>query len=199
MELREIGRAAVGQDDAAVTAVVSLAHGGVDADLGGDAGDDQILDAAIPQRQLQVGLEECALAGLIDHRLAFDRIKLWDDVVAGLAAHQDAAHRSGVADAQRRRAALDLGRRCIRQIRAVALARVDHQHAGRARSAEDGPARADRGLQQRDVVTERFAEPAGLEEIALHVDDDERSAIELDCNRLRLGDNLSFHHPPRGQ
>ena len=47
VELREIGGAAVGEHDAAVAAIVGLAHRGVDADLGGDAADDQRLDAAI--------------------------------------------------------------------------------------------------------------------------------------------------------
>ena len=37
VELREIGGAAVAEHDAAVAAVVGLAHGGVDAHLGGDA------------------------------------------------------------------------------------------------------------------------------------------------------------------
>ena len=136
MEFREIGPAAVGQHDAAIAAVVGLAHGGVDADFGGDAGDDQIVDAAILQREIEIGGVERALAGLVDHRLAVDRIKLGDDVVAGLAAHQDAAHRTGVADALARRAALDLGRRRVGQIGPVALAGMDDQQAGRARRVE---------------------------------------------------------------
>jgi hypothetical protein len=46
VELREVGGAAVAGDDAAVAAVVGLAHRRVDADLGGDAADDEVLDAA---------------------------------------------------------------------------------------------------------------------------------------------------------
>ena len=75
---------------------------------------------------------------------------------------------------KRRRAALDLGRRRIGQIGPMAFAGVDDQHAvvarrRRARLAIGSTARA----QLRDVVAERLAEAAGLEKVALHVDDDE--------------------------
>jgi hypothetical protein len=36
-------------------------------------------------------------------------------------------------------------------------------------------------LEVRDVVAERFTKPAGLEEIALHIDDQKRRAVELDA------------------
>ena len=147
--------------------------------------------------QLEVGRVERALAGLVDHRLAVERIELGDDVVAGLAADQDAAHRPGVADAHRGRAALDLGRRRIGEIRAVAFARVDDQQACGARRVEHRFAGADRGLQQRHVVAERFAEAARLEKVALHVDDDERGPFELDGERLRLGGDLRYHSAAR--
>ncbi len=42
-------------------------------------------------------------------------------------------------------------------------------------------------LQQRHVVAERLAEAAGLQEVALHVDDDEGGVIELDHQRGGLG------------
>jgi hypothetical protein len=41
-------------------------------------------------------------------------------------------------------------------------------------SVEHAPARRDHRLQRRDVVAERLAEAARLDEVALHVDDDER-------------------------
>ncbi len=141
VEFREIGGAAVAEHDAAVAAVVGLAHGSVDADLGGDAADDEIVDAVVAQRQPEIGFAEGALAGLVDHRLALGRIELGNDVVTRFAAHEDAAHGALVADALGRRAALDLGGRRIGQIRAVALAGVNHQHAGRARGLEHGLAR----------------------------------------------------------
>ena len=105
--------------------------------------------------------------------------------MAGLAADQDAAHRPGVADALRRLAAGELGGRRVGQVGAVALAGVDHQDAGGARGVERAGAGADRALEQRDVVAERLAEAAGLEEVALHVDDDERGAAGVEGRSAR--------------
>ena len=68
-------------------------------------------DAAAAQHGFEVGGVERALAGLVDDRLAVDGGEFGDDVVAGLAAHQDAAHRAGIADAGGELAARPLGRR----------------------------------------------------------------------------------------
>ena len=51
--------------------------------------------------------------------------------MAGFAADQDASHRTGIADAQRGRAALDLCRRRVGQIGQMSLAGVHDQDAGR--------------------------------------------------------------------
>src|SRR5271165_5453106 len=69
LKLREIRADAIGNDDALVAAVVGLAHGRIDADLGGDPADDQLSDAAVLQHRVEIGGEECALAGLVDDRL----------------------------------------------------------------------------------------------------------------------------------
>ena len=55
--------------------------------------------------------------------------------------------------------------------------------------------RLDRGLEQADVVAERLAEAARLQEVALHVDDEERRALKRDGERLRLGGDQGFHGP----
>jgi hypothetical protein len=125
--------------------------------------------------------------------LAGDRIKLGDDVVTGLAANEDAAHRAGRTDSPGRLAALDFGGRRIRHVRAVAFAGVNDQTAGGARRPEHRLQGLYRGLEQTDVVAERLAEPARLEEIALHVDDQECRALERDGERLRLGGDQGFH------
>ena len=41
----------------------------------------------------------------------------------------------------------------------------------------------------RDIVAERFAEAAGLHEIALHVDDEKRSGRPVELDRLGLRGN----------
>jgi len=159
----------------------------LDADLRRHAADEEILDGPVAQHQLEVGLVEGALARLVDHRLARDRIELLDEVVAGLAADQDAAHGPGLPDAHRGRATLDLGRRGVGEIGAMPLARVDHEEAEAAGGVEHGAARRDGRGQSRDVVAQRFPEAARLQEITLHIDHDERGPIELDLDRTRLG------------
>ena len=72
VELGKVGRAAVARHDAAVAAIVGLAHGRVHADLGRDAAHDQRVDAAVAQELVQVGREERALARLVDDGLARD-------------------------------------------------------------------------------------------------------------------------------
>ena len=66
----KVGADAVGGHEALVAAVVGLPHGGVDADFRGDAGDDELLDAAVLQDGMQVGGPKSAFAGLVDDRLA---------------------------------------------------------------------------------------------------------------------------------
>ncbi len=85
------------------------------------------------------------------------------DVVPGFAPNQDAAHWAGIADAQAPRAAPDLGRRRVGQIRQMAFAGVHHQKAVVARCLQHRLAGGDGALQQRHVVAQRLAEAARLE------------------------------------
>ena len=186
MKLGKVGCAAIRQHHAAIAAVVGFAHRGVDADLGGDAADQQILDAVALQHVAEFGGVERALARLVDHDLAVERIQFGNDVVAGLAANENAPHRAGIADAQGRRAALDLGRRRVRQIGQMALAGVHDQHAGLTRRIQHGRDRLHRPRELADVIAERFAKAARLHEIALHVDDEKRGRRPVERDRLRL-------------
>ena len=78
----------------------------------------------------------------------------------------------------------------------MAFARVDDQQTGRARRCKHRLQGFDRGLEQADVVAERLAEAARLEEVALHVDDEEGRAVELDGKRLRFSGDQGFHGLP---
>src|SRR5712671_360956 len=98
LKLREIRPDAIRYDDAFVAAVVRLTHRGIHADFGGNPADDQLSDVAVLQHRVEVGGVKGALPRLVNHRLARQRIKFGDDVVPGLAAYQDPAHRAGVAD-----------------------------------------------------------------------------------------------------
>src|SRR5262249_53716714 len=91
-----------------------------------DPGEQEVLDAARPQDQLEVGRTERALARLVDHDLAGVRRELRHDLPSGLAAHEDAPARPGIADpdcdAPR---PPPLVRRQIGQIGPMSLARVE--------------------------------------------------------------------------
>ena len=190
MELGEIGADAVFEHEAVVAAVVSLPHRGVDADLGRHPGDDELLHVPVLQDGVQIGGVERALAGLVDDRLAGLGIKLGNDVVAGFAAHQNAAHRAGVADRRRAAAADLLGRRQIAEVGPMAFARMENRKTGGAPRRQQLPVRLDGAPQLRNVVAEHFAEAARLEEIALHVDDQKRATLGRERERIGLGGNV---------
>src|SRR5207245_9385534 len=115
------------------------------------------------------GLIERAFAWRVGDRLASDRIELRDGVMAGLATHQDAPHRTGRADAQGRIATLDLVARRVAKIGTMAFAGVDHRHTAPAERGEHAAAWFDRNHEPGHVVAERRPETSGLKKIALHV------------------------------
>ena len=101
-------------------------------------------------------------------------LQLGDDVVPCCATDEDPAHRPGIANARVEPAALVFGAIQVGQIRPVALAGMDDPHARRPKGRQHGSDRRDGVTQERHVVTQSGAEAAGLQEIALHVDNDQR-------------------------
>jgi hypothetical protein len=189
-----VGRAAAVLDQHAFeAAVVGLAHRGVDADVGGDAGQHDVLDAAQPQHQFEVGGAERALAGLVDDGLARQRRQIGDDVPARLAAHQDAAARTGVADP-----GADLARAPafvvwqVGQVRPVAFAGVDDVKTLRAHHREQLLDRLDRRPREREVIAHLVDIAADAAEIGLHVDDDERGVLRPQVAVVGPGVGLGF-------
>jgi hypothetical protein len=187
LEGGEITLGAVLEQQALVAAVVGFAHAGLHADFGGHAAEQQMRDAAPLQRLVQAGGVEHALAGLVDDEFALDGRQRVDDLAAGFAAHQDAAHRSRVADAQRRAAAVALGGRTVGEIGQMRLARVHDPAAGAAPGIEHGARGRHDGFEQRHVVAQRLAEAAGFDEITLHVDEDQRGARQVEFVGKRPG------------
>ncbi len=187
MEFGKIGGAAIGQHDAAIAAIIGLAHRGVDADFGGHPAHQKILDAVFPQHVVEFGRVERALAGLVDDDLTVERIQCGTDVVAGFAADQDPPHRPGIADAQGWRAALDLGRRRVGQIGQMTLAGMQDEQSAIAGCVQHRRDRFHRTRKLRDIVAQGFAEAARLHEIALHVDDQKRRGRPVEIDRRRLG------------
>src|SRR6185369_9178530 len=84
-----IGRAAAVREDGAFeAAIVRFAHRRVDADIGRDARQHQIHDAARTQYHFEVRRAERAFAGLVDDDLAFDGLQFVDDLPARFTAHE---------------------------------------------------------------------------------------------------------------
>jgi hypothetical protein len=147
----------------------------VHAHLGRHAAQHQRRDAEPFEDFGEVGAVERAVAGLVDDDFAGHRAQFVDEVVTVLAAHQQPPERAARAD---RRAggdaARELGRRAVRQVRPVALARVHDEHAGSTRGAEQAADRRDRRGEPRDVEPGAVGIAARRAEVALHVDHDER-------------------------
>ena len=87
------------EDEAVVASVIGFADRGIDTHLGGHPGDDELLDATVLENGVQIGGEESAFARLVNDWLGRQRVKFWNDIVSGFAAHQDTAHWAGIANA----------------------------------------------------------------------------------------------------
>ena len=84
-------------------------------------------------------------------------------------------------------AAYFLGRRQVEQVGPMALARMEGRQTGGAPGREQPAIRLDRAAELRNVVAEHFAEAPGLEEIALHVDNQQRAMGRGERERIGLG------------
>jgi hypothetical protein len=139
---------------------------------------------------VQVRGEERALPGL-----SMTGSPAWgyagDDVVSGLAADENAPHWPGVADGRRALPRIFLaGGRSLRSGRCP---RGVHDRQVPVPPAASNT-RFDRcPAQLGDVVAEHLAEPARLQEIALHVDDEQGAAFRLQLEGIRRGVNGDHH------
>ena len=180
-------------------AVVGFAHGGMDADVGGDPGQHDVLDAAQPQHQFEVGGAERSLAGLVDDGLTRQRRQIRNDLPAGLAAHQHAAARAGIADpgADLARTPLLVGGQ-VGEVGAVSFAGVDDVKALRAHRREQLLDRLDRRAGQRKVIAHLVDIAADAAEVGLHVDDDQRgifrTQIAIIGPRIGFGFDVALGH-----
>src|SRR5260221_1201026 len=187
--LLEFGKVALGRgldQQAIVAAVVCFAHRGLHAHFGRDSGDEEVGDAFQPQDVAQVGCIESPLARLVDDDLARLGRQRGDDLHARFAPPQDPAHGTRVADAKRRISAQAFCRRAIGKVATMGFPRVDHGHPRGPTQIEEASRGGDDRLQEANVVAERRADPARLDEVALHVDHDERGGAGLEAIREGL-------------
>jgi hypothetical protein len=66
----------------------------------------------------------------------------------------------------------------------VSFTGVNDEDAARSHRFEESPTRRYRLPEQRDVVTERLAESARLQEIALHINHHDRGACQIERQRF---------------
>src|SRR5215470_1598494 len=189
LELGEVRGDAVLQDEAVVSAIVGLAHGGVYAHFGSDPAHHEVADAAMFEDAVEVRGVEGALTRLVHHRLPRLRIELLYDVVPLLATHEDATHGPGIADARGEPPSRLLGRRAAGEIGPMALARVDDEEPARACGLEHLLGGRHSAAQQGDVVAEGLAEAAGVDEVALEVDHQKSSGVGMELVLVGLGDD----------
>src|SRR6266508_2735532 len=145
-----------------------------------NSGKYEATDAAMLQDAVEVRGEEGALARLVHYRLTGLRIELLHEVVALLAADENAPHRTRITDARGETAARLLGGRAVGQIGAMALPRVDDQEPALAGGPEDALGGRHGAAQKRDVVAERLAESARIHEVALEVDHHEGGGLRIE-------------------
>jgi hypothetical protein len=90
---------AVLEQQALVTAIVGLAHRGVDADVSGNAREHGMGDAARSEGEVQIGGIETALARLVEDELVGFGLELSPNIPSRFTSHQDAATRAWIARA----------------------------------------------------------------------------------------------------
>ena len=115
--------------------------------------------------------------------------------MAGLTPYQDATHRSVGAD-EPLPAPFKFGARTVAQIGPMALTGVQHQQTGGPSRLEQATGRGNGAAQVAHIVTQQLPEPARFEEVALHVDDDQRRARP--GQRQRKGPSGQFDNRGRG-
>src|SRR2546426_10690461 len=126
------------------------------------------------QQLLQIGTIESTLSRFFKHCLAWLWRQSWHDVVARFPGNEDAPHGAGVADTQRRLAALAFGRRAVREIRAMGFFRMDNGPSEGTEAVEELTHRRNNRRQWRHVVPQGLAKSPRFEKIALHIDNHER-------------------------
>lgn len=102
MKRRLAGRGAVLQDDTVETAIIGLAHGGRNAHIGSHAGNDQVLDPFVPEKEFKISVCKCAATRFVDDRLSWDRVELVNDIVPYFPTDQETAERSLGTDSKAR-------------------------------------------------------------------------------------------------
>jgi hypothetical protein len=165
------------------TSVVGITHGRGNANIGGDSGEDEVLDASVAEDDVQVCRVERSLAWLVDDRLVFVWLELWNDIPSRFSANKDATSCNvGITDTSvhSRRTPTLVGRK-IGKIATVTFSGVDDNVT---LLAEDGQQMSNSW--NNDAVSlygfwiHASKVTFGRAEIDLHIDDDESGVVRSD-------------------
>mmetsp|Transcript_51052 Transcript_51052/g.108458 ORF Transcript_51052/g.108458 Transcript_51052/m.108458 type:complete len:238 (-) Transcript_51052:5-718(-) len=177
------GACAIREHQAFVAAVVRLSHRGVNADVRGDATEDNVLDTLGAEDHVKIRGVEGALTRLVDDGLVGKRGELGDDVPTIFATHEDAAAGALVTNALAVGANLagspSLVGREVSQVRAVALTGVHDVVACFTHGVHDLSDGLDGLTSQGNVVAHFVHVATDATEVRLHVDDNQGGVLGL--------------------
>ena len=158
------------------------------ADFGRHPAQDEIGNALLLQALGQIGVGKCAVAGFVDHAFRGQGAQLVDEIVAPLAAHQQAAERPRAADGRAgTQAALQLLGRAVGQVGQVTLAGVKDRHSDTACRGQESLNLQNRPGQARHVKPGAVGIATRRAEVTLHVNHQQRAAGRIEARWVGQG------------
>ena len=127
VELWKVRGNAVGRHQAFESAIVRFAHRGMDTNLGGHTGDNQLPNATLFQDRAKIRREESSLAGFVDDDFAWYRSEFRYDGMPWFTSHQNSPHGPDVSDANTGLPAHFFRGRKISQIGTMPLASMNNR------------------------------------------------------------------------
>jgi hypothetical protein len=158
--------------------VEAVAKRRFDADVGGDADEDDVADAARPKRRIELRVEEGAVAGLVQRDVAGLGLQRLDQIIIPAAAREQLAAQLGPlrASSSARWTCASWASPAARLdiIGVPAVLQIDDRHAGAAPRSR-APWRSGRSCRRRRECRTRLVDIAAGRGIGiLHVDHDDR-------------------------
>ncbi len=167
-----IARHAVGGNDHVEIVEHGITRGRFDAALGGTAAHDDRLDSIAPQQQLEVGTPEGTRAVLEHHQLTRTGCQLVHERMTRRARHRVSQRRVGAAlSGVHPEVEPDLRRRVAHPVRECGVLHVDDKHACVSRVLEEIRQGRPLRLVHGNVDTHLREDPVLIDEVALHVDE----------------------------
>lgn len=192
-----VGSARIVKKHAGITEIHGRAQRGSDAALRGEPHQQQGIDAARPEQGVERGLMKGAEPGFVNDGFLRGRAHRGNDLGACFAFHEEATKRSGCAD---RLVVFPAERVEVREIRGIALARVENEDARVARGGQRARCSGQSGEQAIDGQALHARASLRQHEVRLEVDAGKRGArgVEPDRTSVFAREKNGLHGMPRG-